>query len=42
MEGGGLSSLRARVERAGGEMHIQAFPKFKLSVSVSKGKEGML
>lgn len=42
VEGGGLSSLRARVERAGGEMHIQAFPKFKLSVSVSKGKEGML
>lgn len=41
-EGGGLSSLRLRVERAGGEMYIQSFPEFKLTVSVPKRKEGVL
>lgn len=42
VEGGGLSTLRRRVERAGGAMTIQSFPKFKLTVTVPKGKEGVL
>ena len=33
-EGGGLSTLRRRVERAGGVMTVQSFPKFQLTVSV--------
>ena len=41
-EGGGLSTLRRRVERAGGSMTVQSFPEFKLSVTVPKGKEGVL
>ena len=41
-EGGGLSTLRRRVERAGGRMHIQSLPQFKLTVTVPKGKEGVL
>ena len=39
-EGGGLSTLRCRVERAGGTMTIQSFPVFELTVTVPKGKEG--
>jgi signal transduction histidine kinase len=42
VEGGGLSTLRRRVERAGGTMTVQSLPKFKLIVSVPKGKEGIL
>ena len=42
VEGGGLSTLRRRVERAGGTMTVQSFPKFKLTVTVPKGKEGVL
>ena len=42
MEGGGLSTLRRRVERAGGTMTVEAFPKFKLTVTVPKRKEGIL
>lgn len=41
-EGGGLSSLRRRVERAGGRMEIQSFPRFQLTVTVPKEKEGMI
>ena len=42
IEGGGLSTLRRRVERAGGTMTVQSLPKFKLTVTVPKGKEGVL
>lgn len=38
-EGGGLSTLRCRVERAGGVMQVQSFPIFQLTVTVPKGKE---
>ena len=41
-EGGGLSTLRRRVECAGGTMAVQSIPQFKLTVTVPKGKEGML
>ena len=36
VEGGGLSTLRLRTERAGGTMSVQSFPKFKLTVKVPK------
>lgn len=42
VEGGGLSTLRRRIERAGGTMSVQSFPKFKLTVTVPKGREGVL
>ena len=42
IEGGGLSTLRRRVERAGGVMMMQSRPQFKLTVTVPKGKEGVL
>lgn len=42
VEGGGLSTLRRRIERAGGRMAVQSFPKFQLTVTVPKGKEGVL
>ena len=42
VEGGGLSTLRYRIERAGGRMNVQSFPKFKLTVTVPKGKESGL
>lgn len=42
VEGGGLSTLRRRIERAGGRMTVQSFPEFKLSVTVPKGKGGVL
>ena len=41
VEGGGLSTLRRRVERAGGIMIVQSRPVFILSVTVPKGKEGV-
>ena len=41
IEGGGLSTLRRRVERAGGSMTVQSRPRFKLTVTVPKGKEGV-
>lgn len=41
-EGGGLSTLRRRVERSGGTMTVQSSPKFKLTVTVPKGKDGMI
>ena len=31
-EGGGLSSLRKRIEKAGGEMIVQSYPKFSLTL----------
>lgn len=42
IEGGGLSTLRRRVERAGGTMTVQSLPEFKLTVTVPIGKEGVL
>jgi anti-sigma regulatory factor (Ser/Thr protein kinase) len=42
VEGGGLSTLRRRVERSGGTMIVQSLPKFQLTVTVPKGKEGVL
>lgn len=39
VEGGGLSTLRRKVERAGGRMTVQSRPRFKLTVTVPKGKE---
>ena len=41
-EGGGLSSLRHRVERAGGQMRVESFPIFRLTVTVPKGKEDII
>lgn len=41
VEGGGLSTLRRRVERAGGIMIVQSLPKFQLTVTVPKRKEGV-
>ena len=42
VEGGGLSTLRRRVEREGGSMVIQAQPKFQLTVTIPKDKGGVL
>jgi len=42
IEGGGLSTLRRRVERAGGIMTVQSRPEFKLTVTVPKRKENAL
>ena len=42
VEGGGLSTLRRRVERAGGSMIVQSRPRFQLTVTIPKGKEGVL
>lgn len=42
VEGGGLSTLRRRVERSGGFMYVESFPEFKLIVTVPNKKEGLL
>ena len=42
VEGGGLSTLRRRIERAGGIMTVRSKPRFELSVTVPKEKEGVL
>lgn len=42
VEGGGLSTLRRRVEYAGGTMTVQSFPAFSLTVNVPKNKGGIL
>jgi len=42
VEGGGLSTLRRRVERAGGTMNVRSQPGFRLTVTVPKEKEGVL
>ena len=39
VEGGGLTTLRSRVERAGGMMTVQSVPVFELTVSLPLGKE---
>lgn len=41
-EGGGLSSLRVRVRKAGGTMKIQSTPRFELTVTVPVGLEETL
>ena len=41
-EGGGLSTLRRRIERAGGTMTVRSRPGFQLSVTLPKGKERVL
>jgi len=41
VEGGGLSTLRRRVERAGGSMVVRSRPCFQLTVTVPKKKEGI-
>lgn len=41
IEGGGLSTLRRRVERAGGSMTVRSLPVFKLTVTIPKRKEGV-
>lgn len=41
VEGGGLSTLRRRVERAGGSMVVQSLPEFQLTVTVPKEMEGV-
>lgn len=40
--GGGLSSLRFRVESCGGAMRLDSSPRFKLTVTVPPDKEGMI
>ncbi len=42
VEGGGLSTLRRRIERIGGTMSVHSMPIFRLIVTVPKGKEGIL
>ncbi len=41
-EGGGLSSLRTRIEKSGGQMKIQGFPYFALTVIIPDREEEML
>ncbi len=41
-EGGGLSTLRRRIERAGGTMTVISQPQFKLTVTVPKVKQEVL
>lgn len=36
-EGSGLSSIRGRVERAGGVLHIESRPEFRLTVIIDEG-----
>ena len=38
-EGGGLTSLRRRIERAGGQMLLQSTPRFMLTVTVPLKEE---
>ncbi len=41
-EGGGLSTLRRRVEREGGTMTVDSLPQFRLTVTLPKRKEDIL
>ncbi len=41
VEGGGLSSLRQKIERIGGKMIVTSFPEFCLSLSVPKNFGGV-
>ena len=38
-EGGGLSSLRDRIEKSGGTMNINSYPFFELVISFPLKKE---
>ena len=38
-EGGGLTNLRSRIERAGGTMHIQSVPDFSVTITLPLKKE---
>ncbi|MDO5649209.1 MAG: hypothetical protein Q4G11_01290 [Gallicola sp.] len=42
VEGGGLSSLRKRIEKAGGIMALQSMPEFQLIITLPLGKEEIL
>lgn len=42
VEGGGLSTLRRKVESAGGRMCIQSFPTFQLTVEMPLNKEDLI
>ena len=42
VEGGGLSTLRRRIERSGGTMVVRSQPRFALTVTVPLRKEGTL
>lgn len=39
IEGGGLTSLRVKIERGGGSMRVQSMPEFALAVSIPVTKE---
>jgi len=41
-EGGGLSSLRARIEASGGAMRVSSEPVFSLTVSIPTEREGTI
>lgn len=41
-EGGGLSTLRRRIEREGGTMTVDSVPQFRLTVTLPKREEGIL
>ena len=41
-EGGGLSTLRKRVENVGGIMSVQSLPTFKMTITIPKRKEAVL
>ena len=41
-EGGGLGSLRSKVESSGGEMLTEISPRYKLKVSVNKERGGRI
>ena len=38
-EGGGLSNLRRRIERAGGSMTVQSLPVFSLVIDIPKSED---
>lgn len=41
-EGGGLSALRKKIERAGGEMYVSASPEFTLTIKLMKESGEMI
>lgn len=41
-EGGGLSSLRKKIERAGGEMYVSGLPEFTLTIKLMKESGEMI
>ena len=38
-EGGGLSSLRLFIEREGGSMKVNSFPRFEMNITIEKGED---